>query len=325
MKKALFFIATTLYSNAQAVRSSIKKWRYAIFAFIASSLMMLVPVSVSKVTTSGETLIKNFATAEFMLHDFIIELDNKGTTCKIENDKFSCGNVQLTEKVFYRTYEEKINNKTYTYNYTFVLLDETYNSDINPDIRDEQPNDNLVVFGEKDFLIRKTTRDKNGDLVGSISIQGDYSRVGSFDFEKVVDKFEYKESSSRAYFHTTFADLLYSVSISDFNIILTIWLLLALLVNLLCVISGGFVLYYGNKKGNLGDEYGFWGSIKIACNLLLLPTLLGILVGLFMPESIIITTPIIFFIRVFIIYRAQFTRKGQKLAIKTKKGLEDLI
>ena len=44
-----------------------------------------------------------------------------------------------------------------------------------------------------------------------------------------------------------------------------------------------------------------------------------------MPESVIITAPIIFYIRLFFIYRAQFTRKGQKIAIKTHKGLEDMI
>ena len=327
MKRALFFIATSLYSNAQAVRASIKKWTYAVFAFVASSLMMLVPVSIDSVTTSGETLIKNFSTAEFMLHDFIVELDENGITCKVENKKFTCAGTQLNEgnKVYDRVYEETINNKKYIYKYRFVLLDSPDKYLIDENLFQEQPNDNIIVFGEDEFLVRKLNRNKDGQITGNVYINGSYKRVGSFDFQKVVDKYNYKESSSRAYLHTTFADFLYAVSIADFNVILIVWLLLAILVNLLCVVSGGFVLYYGNKKGNLADVYGIKGSLKIACNLLLLPTILGILVGLFMPESIIITTPIIFSIRLIIIYRAQFTRKGQKLAIKTKKGLEDLI
>lgn len=324
MKRALFYIATTLYSNAQAVRASIKKVRYAIFAFIAATLMLLAPVSISKVTTSGESLIKNFPTAEFMLHDFILEMDEKGVTCKIEAGKLNCKGVQLTNKVFEREYEETINNKKYTYRYTFVLGDDTYNTDINPNITEYQANDNIVFFGEEEFLLRSTTRDKEGKLVGSLSIQGDYSRVGSFDFENIAKR-KSNEASSRAELHTMFADLLYAVSISDFNVILLLWLILSLIVNFFCVLSGGFILNYGNKKGNLGDEYGFKGSLKIACNLLLLPAILSVLVGLFMPESVIITAPIIFYIRVFFIYRAQFTRKGQKLAIKTKKGLEEYI
>lgn len=319
MKKALFFIATTLYSNAQAVRASIKSVWYAIFAFLAASLMLLAPVSISKVATSGETLVKNFATAEYMLHDFIIEMEEKGVTCSVENDKFTCSGVALTEKVFRRS----VVYNNVEYKYTFVLLDETYEYDLE-NITEEQENDNIVYFGEDKFFIRKTTRAKDGNLEGSVSIEGDYSRVGKFDFSELGARKD-NEKNSRAYFHTMFADLLYSVSISDFNVILIVWLLLSILVNLICILSGGFILYYGNKKGNLGDAYGFRGSLKIACNLLLLPAILSVLVGLIMPESVIITSPIIFFVRAFFIYRAQFTRKGQKLAIKTKKGLEDLM
>ena len=318
MKKALFFIATTLYSNAQAVRASIKNAWYAIFAFFAASLMLLAPVSISKVSTSGETLIKNFATAEYMLHDFIIELDEKGITCKIENGKFTCSGQALTEKVYNRVHKE--NNAEYKY--TFVLLQDNYDYSLAAEEK-EQPNDNLVYFAEDSFFIRKTFRNSKGEAEASVSITGDYSKVGRFDFNVVTSA--NSEARSRAEFHTMFADLLYAVSISDFNVILIVWLVLAIIVNFICILSGGFILYYGNKKGNLGDEYGFKGSLKIACNLLLLPAIISVLLGLLMPESVIITAPIAFFIRAFFIYRAQFTRKGQKLAIKTKKGLEDMI
>ncbi len=319
MKKKLFFIATTLYSNAQAVRSSIKSVGYAIFAFVVSSIMLLAPISISRVTTSGESLTKTFGTSEYMLYEFIMDLNNKGTTCSVNNGKFSCAGNQLIEKEFITIVEQDGKE----YKYAFVVLDDDYDyKTVNEE--EAQDNDNLVYFGEDTFYLRKATRNKNGDLESSLTLTGSYKYVGNFDFENVTTRSS-NETSARAYLHTIYSDFLYSVSLSDFSAILLIWFILAIIVLLICVLSGGFIIYYGNKKGNLADEYGFRGSLKIACNLLLMPAILSVLVGLFMPESVIITAPIIFFIRTFVIYRAQFTKKGQKLAIKTHKGLEDFI
>lgn len=319
MKKRLFFIATTLYSNAQVVRTSIKSVWYAIFAFIVSSIMLLAPVSISRVTTSGESLASTFGTSEYMLYDFIIDMSEKGVTCSIENGKFSCAGNQLTQKEFTNVLVEDEKE----YKYTFVLLDNDYDYEtVNEEVA--QDNDNLVYFGEDTFFIRKATRTKDGALESSLTLTGSYKYVGNFDFEDVKIR-SADESSARSYLHTMYSDFLYSVSLSDFVAILLVWFILSVIVSLICVLSGGFIIYYGNKKGNLADEYGFKGSLKITCNLLLLPAILSVLIGLFMPESVIITAPIIFFIRAFVIYRAQFTRKGQKLAIKTHKGLEDFI
>lgn len=336
MKKKLFFIATTLYSNAQAVRCSIKSAWYAIIAFFISCLMLLTPVSISKYTTNGESIIKNFPHSTIMLYELIDELDSKGITCTVKNKKFSCD--KLLEKKEY-VYTDEINKKVITY--TIVLLDETYDyKTVNEN--EVQENDNLIYFGKEKFYIRETSRDKDGKIESTVTLNGLYNHCNGFSFQKVTDQMDivmnqYQgevleeqllsmvENAGKSKTYEIFSEFLYHISISDFNSILFVWLLLAIVSCLLCIVSGAFILNYGNKKGNLSDEYGFIGSLKIACNLLLLPAILSVLIGLIMPESVIITAPIIFYIRLFFIYRAQFTRKGQKIAIKTHKGLEDMI
>lgn len=339
MKKKLFFIATTLYNNAQAVRCSIKSAWYAFIAFIVSCLMLIAPVSISKFTTTGEAIMKNYPQSSLAIYELIEELDENNITCKIKNNKFSCDSV-LNKKEY--VYDIPI-SETKNVRYTIVLLDDDYqyqDEKLNHDIK--QDNDNLIYFGKKHFHIREAVRTKEGKLESSVSTSGNYKHCEGFTFQNVTDYIDqierqYKDSYngdelkalmvdagvSKTY--EIMCDFLYSVSISDFNTILFVWLLLAVASCLLCVLSGAFILNYGNKKGNLSDEYGFKGSFKIACNLLLMPAILSVLIGLIMPESVIITAPILFYIRLFFIYRAQFTRKGQRIALKTHQGLEDMI
>lgn len=324
MKKRLFFIATSLYSNAQAVRASIKSVWYALIAFFAATLMLLAPVSISKATTSGESLAQSFKYSGPLLYDAIVDLSNQGITCEVNDGKFTC-NGESIEKTIVKT--TKIDKKDYTY--TFVLLDENYDY-AKVDEKEPQLDDNIMYFGEDTFYVRRTIRNDDKTVESTIYIEGNYNYVGSFNFAQVIDYIDIDnvdnpDGRARQYLQGIYSDLLYAVSISDFNVTLLLWFVMAVVVNLICVFSGGFILYFGNKKGNLADDYGFKGSLKIACNLLLLPAILCVLIGLFMPESVIITAPIIFFIRTFIIYRAQFTRKGQKLSIKTHKGLEEMI
>lgn len=324
MKKKLFFIATSLYSNAQAVRASIKSVGYAIFAFIAATLMLLAPVSINKATTSGESLAQSFKYSGPLLYDAIVDLSNQGAVCEIKDGKFTCGGG-VEDKIIVKSMVE---NKKET-KYTFVFLDENYDY-AKVDEKEPQLDDNIMYFGEETFYIRRTIRNDDKTVESTIYLEGNYSYVGSFNFQQVIDYIDVEnidnpDGRARQYLQSIYSDLLYAVSISDFNVTLILWFIMAIIVNLICIFSGGFILYYGNKKGNLADDYGFKGSLKIACNLLLLPAILCVLIGLFMPESVIITAPIIFFIRTFVIYRAQFTRKGQKLSIKIHKGLEEMI
>lgn len=337
MKKKLFFIATTLYSNAQSVRCSIKSWWYAIIAFVVSCLMLITPISLSKYFASGESMLDQFPSATQMLYSFILDMDEENITCSVNNEKFTCDR-ELTQTEYVLT--QTIDKKEVTY--TIVLIDKEYEYD-KVDAEVPQLNDNLIYFGEDKFFIRESSRTKDGKLDQTITMSGTYKHCGDFSFQTITDyidivRNQYKDSySDKAQLEKVvegaglvktqevLSRFLYHISISDFTTILLLWLLLAIASCLLCVLSGAFIINYGNKKGNLADEYKIKGSIKIACNLLLMPALLSVIVGFIMPESVIITAPIIFYVRLFFIYRAQFTRKGQKLAIKTHKGLEEMI
>jgi hypothetical protein len=300
-KDLVLYYAYTLFSNKEAIRAYTKSWKVSIFAYLISILILLTPITVSKLFTSNQSILDSFDNIELAFND-VYEYQNAGIPCEIKSGELTCINDESFE----------IESNGY-----LIVINKDLDNNIDVDKNKASITDNIIIMNKSDFYARYVVREDDGIVYQPISeLEGDYSKISNINFQIIYNNVKNKdESYQSSHYLANTIYLLNGIDLSNFNRDLVLWTIQNVLSTMLLVVSSALMIFLGNRKGQRADEYGFKGSLKISFVSLIGVSFVCSVIGLLSLELTPVLLSVVYIVRILLIYINQFTRRGQKYNI----------